>query len=120
MHFEHEAYNESPSWTDRVLEFLLQIRSPHLEEVIIRVIEASTTKITCWEMLNLHELDEVLDWPQFSHLRKVQFFIPKYEFASGADVVIREHMAICEARGILTVAPEVWDVHKRVRALWRT
>jgi hypothetical protein len=120
VHFEHEAYKESPSWTDRILEYLLQIRSFHLEEVVIRVIEASTTNVTCWETLNLHELDEVLDWPQFSRLRKIQFFIPKYEFASGADEIVREQMAICEARGILRVAPEVWDAHKHVRAFWRT
>jgi hypothetical protein len=80
VHFEHESYDERLSWTDRILTLLLQIRSFHLEEVVIRV----SKKVACWT--------------QFSRLRKVPSFIPTCEFASGPDYNVREQMAICEAR----------------------
>ena len=121
VQFEHEAYIENLSWTDRILELLLQVRSPYLEEVAIRVIEACPPTATmCWETLNLHDLDEVLNWPQFSRVRKVRFVVPKWEFLSGVDVIVREQMAICDSRGTVSVVPEVWDAHHRVRALWKT
>jgi hypothetical protein len=81
------------------------------------MIEDPVPMVMHWETLNLHELDKVLNTPQFSHLRKVQLFIPKYEFESGADEIVREQMAICKARGILTLASEVCDVGTRVRTL---
>lgn len=80
---------------------LSQITSPHIEEVVMRLLLTTIKNI---DLFDWGAMAGVLGQPHFSRLKRLQFEIRGEVNRDELAIAIRERLPECDGRGILYVS----------------